>query len=149
MDNRTEENRSWRSRKGGSVLESGLVLLLLLITIIGVFDMGQLLFFHQTFRERVRAGVRYAVVHTYDAQQIRNMVLYNSPTAPPGDPPGLFGLRPAMVTVTRYDQGTADDRIEVRISSYPFTFLSPLLAGRSLNPVFRAVMPIESLGATD
>jgi hypothetical protein len=140
---------SRNQRRGAVLLESALVLLALLITLVGVLDFGQLLFFHQSFRERVRAGVRYAVVHTYDPAQIRNMVVYNSTTAPPGEPPGLFGLTPAKVTVTRYDQGTADDRIEVCISNYPLGFLSPLLAGQTLNPVFRAVAPVEGLDATD
>ena len=79
---------SRNQRRGEVLLESALVLLALLITLIGALDFGQLLFFHQSFRERVRAGVRYAVVHTYDPAQIRNMVVYNSTTAPPGEPPG-------------------------------------------------------------
>lgn len=137
-----------RRRRGAHLIETALVLVPFVFTLVGILDMGQFLFFYQTYRERVRAAARYAVVNPYDTQAITNVVLYNSPTTPPGGT-ALFGLTPSMVTVTRYDQGTSNDRIEVAIANPPVVFFSPLLAGYQLHPVFRAVMPVESLGATD
>ena len=135
-----------RKRRGEAMLESTLVLLTLVLTILGILDLGQFLFFQATFRERVRTGVRYAIVHDYDPQQITNFVLYGSP-APGGRP--LFGLSESMISVARYGENTADDRIEVTISNPPLKMFSPFLAQFSARPVFRAVMPAESLGATN
>ncbi len=139
-------NDKRHGRKGATLVESALVSFCLLVTTLGIVDLGQFLLLEQTFRERVRAGVRYAIVHDYDPQQIRNVVLYNSPTA---GARGLFGLTSSMVTVNRYDAGTPEDRIEVSISEYPMKFYSPLLGRFSLKPTFRAVMAVESLGATE
>jgi len=132
------------------LVETALTFLVFIVVLIGTLDLAQILFFHQIFNERVRAGARYAAVHIYDAQQIKNFVLYNNPD-PPGDPgkTGLFGLKPAEVSVNRYDAGTALDRIEIVISNHPLSFYSPYLAGSYAHRPLRAVIPVESLGAVN
>ena len=142
--------RTIRRRRGHALVEGAMVLLPALLVIIGILDFGQLLFFHQSFTERARAGVRYAVTNTYDAQQIKNFVLYNSPTAPGGNPPGLFGLQASEIAVTRYDAGDrVKDRIEVSIHDVPMRFYSPLIRGALQHRPFRVVRPVEALGATN
>jgi hypothetical protein len=134
-----------RAKRGSTLVESAIVMLLFMVLFIGILDMGQVLFFHHFLNDRARAGVRYAIVHPYDPTAIKNVVAYNA-TAGDGSP-GLFGLTPSMVDVTRYDAGTANDRIQVSISSFTMHFLSPWLM-RSFTPgPFRAVMPLEGAGA--
>ena len=132
--------------RGQTLVETALVIIPFVLTLLGAFDVGQVIFLHATLHERARAGVRYAVVHGYDVQTVKNFVVYNSATAAG---PRLFGLQTTMVTVTRYDQDTENDRIEVKISDYPVRFFSPLLSKFHLQPVFRSTMLVESLGATD
>jgi Flp pilus assembly protein TadG len=98
-----------RDRRGQTAVESALVFLVLLITVIGIFDLGQILFIHQTFMERVRGAARYAAVNTFDATAFTNMVLYNQTTVPPGQSSGIFGLTSAMVSVTQSGAGTSLD----------------------------------------
>lgn len=136
-----------RGRRGAALVEGALVALAFIVTIAGALELAQVFFFHQAFRERVRAGVRYAVVHEYNPRTIRNFVLYNSPEDRTGK--GLLGLDPSLVTVVRYGAGTDADRIEVSIRSYPLRLFTPFLSGRGTQPVFRAVQPVESLGAPD
>jgi hypothetical protein len=138
--------RRGRKSRGEAMVESALVLLTLTLTILGILDLGQFLFFQATFRERVRTGVRYAIVHHYSPEQVSNFVLYGSP-APSGRP--LFGLAASMISVSRYGEDTPDDRIEVTISNAPLQMYSPFLARFPARPVFRAVMPVESLGAAN
>ena len=139
-----------RVRKGQGLVEASLVLMTLLLLVIGILDFAQLLFFLQTFTERARAGARYAVANNFDTQTITNVVLYNSPTAPGGNPPGLFGLTASEITVTRYDAGDkVKDRIEVKISNVPLAFYSPLIKGSYTHRPFRVVRSVESLGATN
>jgi Flp pilus assembly protein TadG len=120
---------TFRSRRGQTLVESALVALVFLVTLIGIFDLGQIFFIHQTFVERVRNAARYAVVNTYDATAFKNMVLYSQPTVPTGRTSGIFGLTADMVTVTRAGAGTNDDRIVVSVTNYPYRFFSPLIAG--------------------
>jgi hypothetical protein len=131
-------------RRGSTLVESSIVLLLFLTILIGVLDFGQVLFFHHFLMDRVRVGARYAAVTNPDAAAVRNYVAYNTAAPAPGAVP-LFGLDPAMVQVTRQDAGTAADRIQVKISTYNVRFLSPWLAG-TFQPSFAAVMPMESAG---
>lgn len=127
--------------RGQSLLESTLVLLAFLTLLIGVLDVGQVLFLHHTLVERTRAALRYGAVQTpFDADAVRNMVLYNQPTIPGnagsgdggGDPPvvpGIFGLMPSMVQVQRHDATFNEDRITIQITQYPFRFYTPMIAG--------------------
>lgn len=128
-------------QRGSTLVESSVILLLFLVLVTGVLDFGQVLFFHHFLTDRVRSGARYAAVTNADATAVQNLVAYNTSSPGPGAT-GLFGLQPGMVQVTRYDAGTATDRIEVKISTFRLWFLSPWLA-RSFTPSFRAVMPVE------
>ncbi len=132
-------------RRGSTLVESSVVLLLFLVILVGVLDAGQLLFFHQFLTDRARSGVRYAVVHSYDAAAIANVVAYADP-APASGASGLFGLTPAMVQVNHYDAGTLSDRVAVKITGYQMRFLSPWLAGAFTAGPFQAVAPLESAG---
>ena len=131
-----------RPERGSSILEGALVLSVLLFTLIGIVDVGQVLLLHQGLTERVRAGARWAVVNSGDEAGIQNVVLYNTPLPDPGARP-LLGLTPDMVTVTRSGEGTAEDRLEVRLRHYPFRFFNPLVQGLyTARPIFVA-MPME------
>jgi len=118
-----------RRRRGQALVESALVALVFLVTLIGIFDLGQVLFVHQTFVERVRSSARYAVVNTFNETAFKNMVLYNQTTVPEGRTSGIFGLTQAQVSVTQYDVNTNDHRIVVAINNYPYRLFSPLIAG--------------------
>jgi hypothetical protein len=134
---------SWR--RGSTLVESSVVLLLFLVILVGTLDAGQLLFFHQFLTDRARTGARYAVVHAYNATAIANVVAYADP-APAAGTTGLFGLTPAMVQVNHYDAGTTADRVAVKITGYQMRFLSPWLAGVFTAGPFQAVAPVESAG---
>jgi hypothetical protein len=132
-------------RRGSTLVESSVVLMLFLVIVIGVLDAGQILFFHQFLTERVRSGARYAVVHAYDATAVANLVAYADPAPAPGTT-GLFGLTAAMVQVNHYNAGTSADRVSVKITGYQMRFLSPWLAGTFTPGPFQAVAPVESAG---
>jgi Flp pilus assembly protein TadG len=137
-----------RGRRGQALLEGALVTLVFVVLLIGVLDIGQFLFVHQTLVERGRNALRYGVVRPFDANAIRNMVLYNQPTAPASGGqtvPGVFGLTPAMVTVTRQDATWNEDRIVLTISDYPFRFFTPLIAGIARGKPITVSLPYEAM----
>jgi len=49
-----------RARAGSTLVEASIVLVLFLVLLIGILDVGQVMFFHHVLTQRVRAGARYA-----------------------------------------------------------------------------------------
>ena len=116
-----------KGRRGQALIESALILLSFLAILIGAFDFGQVLFFHQFLVERTRAGVRWGAVHAFDQTAIKNMIRYNQPTQPDGAQPFL-GLSDSNITVTVFDSGAPTERIQVAIVDYQYHFFSPWIA---------------------
>ena len=132
------------NQRGQGVVEAALVTLVFVATLIGILDLGQVLFVHQTFAARVRAATRYGVVRTYDENAIRNMVLYGQPAAPVGATSGTFGLDASMVTVSRADAGTNEERIVVTIQNYPYKLFSPWIGRVFTGRPLVASLPVET-----
>ncbi len=130
-----------RDRTGQSAIEAVLVTLVFIACLIGVFDLGQVLFVHQTFVARVRAAARYGTLHPADTAAIQSMVLHGTPE---GSGTGIFGLQSSMVSVGRSDNGTSEDRVTVAITGYPYRLFSPWIGqsftGRSISASF----PVET-----
>jgi hypothetical protein len=136
-----------RARRGSAFVEGALILTIVLFTLIGIVDVGQVLLTHQALVERLRAGARWAVVNTYSESGIRNVVIYNTPNPADGSQP-ILGLTSEMVQVSLLSAGTPEARIEVRIVNYPFRFLTPLIKGVYMAQRLRISMPVEGQGAT-
>ena len=124
----TKRNR----QRGGTMLESVLTMVVFLAMFIGVFDIGEMLFVHQTLTDRARNAARWGAVNTFDAPTIQNLVLYGA-TVPVSGQVASFGLSGSNVTVTRPATGigTPEDRVVVTIV-YPVTLISVFI-GQSTN----------------
>lgn len=123
------------------MVESALVILVFLALLIGIGDLGQVLFIQQSLVERIRQGLRYGVI-TYDATAIQKIVLYGTPTPADGAIPS-FNLTSSMVQVSRYDAKAAEDRVVITVSNYPIEFFSPWVAGRLTGKPIVGVQPME------
>src|SRR6266446_5834101 len=110
-----------KRRRGQSMVEATLVLLVFFALLLGVIDCGQILFAHQALVERVRSAVRWGSVHPFDGEQVLNLVLYNQTDEPRMTTPGYLGLTRANVQV-RYQPATAerpdDETLSVAIVNY-------------------------------
>ena len=117
-------------QKGSAMVESVLTLIVFLALFIGIFDIGEMFFVHQTLTDRARNAVRWGSVHTFDANSIQNLVLYGALTPADGQSPS-FGLTAANVTVTRpaASIGQPEDRVIVTVN-YPVRLISVFI-GRS------------------
>ena len=111
-------------QSGGTLLESVLTLMVFLALFLGVFDIGEMFFVHQTLTDRARNAARWGAVNAFDATSMRNLVLYGA-TAPASGQAASFGLAASNVTVTRpaASVGTPEDRVVVTII-YPVTLIS-------------------------
>src|SRR5579864_9685128 len=99
-------------QKGGTILEMVLTLVVFLAMFIGVFDIGEMFFVHQTLTDRARNAARWGAVNTFDATSIQNLVLYGA-TVPATGQTTFLGLTTANVTVTRpaASVGLPEDRV--------------------------------------
>ena len=126
-------------RRGQSLIEATLVMLVFLSLLVGVVDCGQVLYSHQALEERVRSAVRWGSLHPYDGtgDQVANLVLYDSLRAPGGDAAGFLGMTRANVQV-RYEPATAarpdDETLSVAIVNYQSHFFTPWIARTIVSP---------------
>ena len=143
-----------RRQRGQALVESVLTLVAFVAIFLGMIEVGEILYIHQTLAERTRSAVRWGAVNAWDATnsptEIANVVLYG--TANPtyyGAP--IFGLSSSNVTVTRPQPDySAADRIVVTVSGYSLTFLTNAIVqmsttGNSANGQFTGLTIQESL----
>ena len=112
------------------MVEATLVLLVFFTLLLGVIDCGQVLFAHQSLVERVRAAVRWGVVHPWDsADPIVNLVLYNQTDAPRGDTPAFLGMQRENVVVRHVapSERPDDETLSVTIVNFRPQFFSPMV----------------------
>jgi hypothetical protein len=118
--------------------------------IVGIMDFSQFLFFNEALTDRARAGARYAVTHTCcsstDIDAMKNIVLFESTTAPGGATTGLYGLTASYVNVVPTTVGGVITRVEVNITGFPLTLISPYLykGAMTVKPI-RVVRQAEGL----
>jgi hypothetical protein len=131
-------SRAAHSRRGQSLVEAALVLVVFFSLLLGVLDFGQVLIAQQSLTERVRGAVRWGVVHPWDGPApIANMVLYNQPAEPRESTSGYLGLKPSNVVVTHH-AATAehpdDEILSVAIVNFKSHFFSPWIARTLVSP---------------
>ena len=120
--------RRSRRQRGQALVESVLTLTAFLAIFLGMIEVGEILFVHQTLVERTRSAVRWGAVNAWDATnsptEITNMVLYGTST-PADNSAAIFGLTASNVSVSRPEPDySAADRIVVTVSGYTLTFFT-------------------------
>jgi len=124
--------RHRQNRRGQAMLETTLVLLIMITLLIGILDLGRILFINEFLTERVRTAARYASVNPYDATKIRNLVLYGV-TSPGANAKPYMNLTASNVVVTRAGAGTSEDRVTVKITGYPLEFFAMMFVRKAPN----------------
>jgi Flp pilus assembly protein TadG len=126
----TKPSRRRRNSSGQVLVESAFIFLAFIVMLIGIFDFGQFLFVNQALVERARYAARWGAINNpSDSASITNMVLYNQSTSPATGTPTYFNLTASNVAITTPNSGTNDYRLNLTISGYTYTVLSPYIAG--------------------
>jgi Flp pilus assembly protein TadG len=144
---------SRRRTKGSVMVETAFIFLAFAGMLIGAFDFGQFLFIHQALVERARTAARWGAINDpTDSTSITNMVLYNQAATPASGTSSYFGLTAGAtdaqgnvtgnVFVTNPASGTDDYRLNVQVSGYRFTVLSPYIAGSYTGPPVTVSVPL-------
>jgi Flp pilus assembly protein TadG len=136
-------SRRRRNSKGTALVEMALICLVFACLLIGAFDFGQFLFVHQALVERARYAARWGAINDpTNSASIKNMVRYYQSADPPSGTASYFNLSDSNVTVTNPGSGTNNYYLNVRISGYSFTVLSPYIAGNFTGPPVTVSVPL-------
>jgi Flp pilus assembly protein TadG len=132
-------------RSGQALVESALTMMIFLPVLIGIADFGQFLYLHQTLTDRARSAARWGAVHAYTSagDHIKEVAVYEMANPPAGTAAILPNLTTGMVTATLDDVGTDSARITVKISDYPYNFLSPYMSKITWYRTIIATEPYE------
>ena len=125
-------------QRGQSLVESTLALLVFLAMLLGVVDVAQVLFTHQSLVERVNTAARWAATHPWQgADPVRNVVLYRQPEAPLQTTEGHLGLKPENILV-EHRRPTAehpdDEMLTVQIVNFESHLFSPWFSQTLISP---------------
>lgn len=150
----TQPGRRSRLQRGQALVESVLTLTAFMAIFMGMIEVGEILYIHQTLVERTRGAVRWGAVNAWDDSnsptQITNMVLYGT-TSPADSATPIFGLASSNVSVTRPQPDySAADRVVVSVSGYTLTFFTAAIVklsggSNSANSQFTGLTIQESL----
>ena len=120
-----------RSRqRGNAIAEFGLSFPVLLVFLIGMFQLGYAFFLYNELQSVIRTAGRYASLADFDSAQagatftsnVKNVVVYGATTA--GAKALVPGLTTGMVTVTWQADGAGiPQTITVKVSSFSFSVL--------------------------
>ena len=121
------------------MLETAIIFPVFFYMLIATMDFAQFLFVQNAITERVRGAVSYGITNAADTTGIKNIVLYGQTTAGAS---ASFGLTPSNVVVSELDAGTDDHRLQVNITNFKYSILTPLMFGTYNSPATTAVLPL-------
>lgn len=135
------DGRFFRERRGQGVVEFALAVPIFLVLVLGIFDIGRVVWYSNTLALATQEGARYAIVHGASCAcgtqaaittQIQSVVVRNAQ--------GVSGLTTSAVSVS-YPDGSfqAGQRVTVSVPSLTFTPLaSQYFLGGSLQLALEA-----------
>ena len=111
--------------RGQSLVESAFVLAAFLVLLLGIVNVGEMLFSRQTLAARAHDAARWGALHAYNPAAIRNVVLFGSPT-PERDATAVLGLSASSVEVANPGCPGVDCRVVVDVSSRGVRSVEPV-----------------------
>ena len=147
--------------RGVYVVEFAIIGLLLFILLFGVLELGRLYFTVNALNETVRRGARLAVVCDISDPVILRRAIFNA-ASDAGASSLITNLDTADLTLTYLDEngGTVANPndlasvngfrairyVKLQVANFTFNLIIPVLGGTITLPVFRSILPRESLG---
>jgi Flp pilus assembly protein TadG len=129
-----------KNQRGNAAVEATLTLTFFMTLLLSCYDIGYLMFFHQTLVHQATTGARYAAANPSSLTAAQNLVLYNQITV--GNS-GIMGMHPSNVSVTR-TYGGSDDRVNVTISGFQYILLTPGWSGSYNGRIISVSLPVEN-----
>ena len=119
------KNRS--RRRGSTLVELSLVLMIMVWILVGTVDIAQVIYFHHNLVYRARKAAHFGATTSWNETEVKNVVIYGNPEGT-GNP--FYGLDGAnVVSAQLLDAGTSSARVKVSSQNYPYRFFTPGVAG--------------------
>ncbi|MFC5695760.1 TadE/TadG family type IV pilus assembly protein [Pseudomonas sp. GCM10022186] len=150
-----------RNMRGVYVVEFAIIGLMLFILLFGILEMGRLYFTVNALNETVRRGARLAAVCDISDPVILRRAIFNAANDA-GASDLIVNLETADVALTYLDENgalvaspnnlvsangfRAIRYVQLRVENFTFDLMIPVLGGTITLPVFRSILPRESLG---
>lgn len=135
-----------RNERGSTLVEFTITGTAFLLAFFGVLDFGRLLWTHNALAEAARQGARYAAVSTQNVNNVKNFVVYGTPSPGGGASPAVYGLTTSNVNVTYSGFGVKQGIVSVEITGYVFNFNVPIFGGGVTMPSYKSTLTGESAG---
>ncbi len=150
MKNRSAKLEQERqSVRGGTLIEFAVVATVFFMMLVGIVAAGNLYYTHNALVEATRRGARYAVMNpTGSTTNVKNVVVYGTPTPAQGATSLIYNLQPTNVTVTYTGLNVAQGTVTVTIDNYTFPFVLPTRTTSVTMPQYRTTLTGESAGFT-
>jgi Flp pilus assembly protein TadG len=134
-----------RGERGAALVEFSIAALVFLTSVFAVLEFGRLLWVHNALTDAARRGARYAVNHTQaDADNAKRMAVYG--TLADGATPMVSGLTTDQVKVTYNNFNVGEGTVTVKIDSYDFNFVVPLVGTKVRMPDYTSTLTAENAG---
>jgi Flp pilus assembly protein TadG len=147
LSNKLELRRA--SMRGGTLIEFTVVATTFFMMLVGIVAAGNLYYTHNALVEATRRGARYAVMNpTGSTTNVRNVVVYGTPSPQQGATSLIYNLQTTNVTVTYTGLNVAQGTVTVTIDNYTFPFVLPTRSTSIAMPQYRTTMTGESAGFT-
>ena len=154
-----EKRNTKNPERGVTTVEFAMTAAFFLMMVVVVVAGGHLFWTHNALVEATRRGARYAALQckqdlagcansATSVARVRNVVLYDSSTAPGGTPrPFVPNLQASNVTVTYSpDYSVAWGKVTVKIENYDYDFVVPGLSKVIRMPPYETTIVGENAG---
>jgi Flp pilus assembly protein TadG len=141
--------RDRKGERGATLLEFTYTAAVYLMMIVGIVALSHLYFTHNALVEATRRGARYATLvssSTASDDDIKEMVVYGTPTPAVGAQPLVSNLQTSNVVVERLNFGLGQGTVTVRIQTYNYNFIIPGISRVIAMPEYRTTLTGECVG---
>lgn len=118
-----------RRSRGQSLVETALILAAFMGLMLGMVDVGQMLFVREALAARAQDAARWGAMRSFDAAAIRNQVLYGT-AAPEAGAASFAALAVADIVVANPGCPGVDCRVSVAIPGHGIQATEPVGAAR-------------------
>ncbi len=133
--------------KGMAYVELAIGVTTFFLLVFGVLEFSRLFWTHNALTDATRRGARYAVVSPGSVANVKNVVVYGTPTPADGASPVVYGLSTSDVQVTySANFGVKNGTVTVSITNYVFNFSVPLIGTTISLPAYKTTLTGESAG---
>ena len=137
--------QSRNDQRGSTLVEFAIGATVFLMVMFAVIEFGRALWVHNALSDAARRGARYAVTHSSaDVEAVKNVVVYDDPAG--GTKPVVDSLTTSNVDVSYSNFGLSGGTATVRITSYQFQFVFPVVSTSIQMPAYATTLTAESAG---